>query len=482
MNSKREDAPAWERRYARKLFITDTIIVLLSVFGAQVIRFGFISTELEIQLADQNQFVLVYTVVSLTLIVAWLAGLMVGDTRDPKIFGYGSDEYRAVIRSTLMVFGLFAILSFSFKLEVGRGYLLVALPIGLGLLLISRWLWRKRLHRWRERYSHVYRTLVVGDPDKSAHIAAEISKNKYAGFGLVGAVTKSGNDGELLPGLPVVADYDGLLAAAVEHQVDTLIITSADSISPKRMRSIGWELERRGIDMIVTVALTDIAGQRIHTRPIAGLPLIHVEHPRFTGRKLFVKRMFDLIVSALILLVLSPLLLVLALLVRLGSRGPVFFLQERVGLDGRRFKMWKFRSMVADAEDRLPGLLDQSDGNGMLFKLKNDPRVTPVGAVLRKYSLDELPQLFNVLRGEMSLVGPRPPLPREVDQYADFEQRRLMVKPGITGLWQVSGRSNLSWDDSVRLDLYYVENWSMVGDMLILMRTVKTVLMPEGAY
>ncbi len=181
---------------------------------------------------------------------------------------------------------------------------------------------------------------------------------------------------------------------------------------------------------------------------------------------------------------LSPVLLVLALLVKVTSTGPVFFLQERVGLNGSTFHMIKFRSMVVDAEQRLQELsaLDRAEGNTVLFKMKNDPRVTRVGAFMRRYSLDEVPQLFNVLVGSMSLVGPRPPLAREVERYDVHVHRRFLVKPGMTGLWQVSGRSDLSWEDSVRLDLYYVENWSMVGDLLILWRTARAVVAKDGAY
>jgi exopolysaccharide biosynthesis polyprenyl glycosylphosphotransferase len=212
------------------------------------------------------------------------------------------------------------------------------------------------------------------------------------------------------------------------------------------------------------------------------LPLIQVDYPEFSGRKYAAKRAFDLIVSFLALVILSPLFLVLAVLVRRGSPGPALFTQERVGLNGRRFHMLKFRSMVVDAETQLPTLLDRSDGNGVLFKLKSDPRVTKIGAVLRRYSLDELPQLVNVLLGDMSLVGPRPPLASEVERYDEWTRRRLLVRPGITGLWQTQGRSDLTWEDSVRLDLYYVENWSLTGDVIILYRTIRSVARADGAY
>jgi exopolysaccharide biosynthesis polyprenyl glycosylphosphotransferase len=215
---------------------------------------------------------------------------------------------------------------------------------------------------------------------------------------------------------------------------------------------------------------------------VAGLPLIHVTTPTLEGGQRVAKRLFDIAVSGLLIVLFTPLMFILAMLIKADSRGPVLFKQERVGIEGAHFKMLKFRSMVVDAEERLADLAHRNEGNGVLFKLKNDPRVTRVGGFIRKFSLDELPQLFNIFGGSMSLVGPRPPLPREVEAYEQDVRRRLLVKPGLTGLWQVSGRSNLSWQDSVRLDLYYVENWSLAGDLVILLRTIRAVFHSTGAY
>lgn len=479
---KRHATPGWEKRYASKLLTTDALIVLASVFGAQTLRFGFAAEELQIPVSERMSLGVTYTLVSVTLATVWLLTLSIWDTREPTVFGTGPTEYKRLARATLMTFGAYAIIAFLIKAEIGRGYLMIALPAGLFLLLLSRWLWRKRLHRQRSRGLNSYRTLIVGERQKLRHVAEQILRDTPAGFELVGAVTEQGSSTQVLHSLPVVADYAHILEAVDQLHVDTVIITSTDNISPQRLREIGWELEARRVDLVVTAALTDIAGPRIHMRPVAGLPLIHVAYPEFTGRKFFAKRMFDLVFSALGLILLSPIFLLLAALVKFTSPGPVFFLQKRIGQAGRPFSMFKFRSMVVDAEDQLPGLLDQSDGNGFLFKLKHDPRVTKVGVWLRRYSLDELPQLANVFLGQMSLVGPRPPLPREVEKYEQWAHRRLLVRPGITGLWQVSGRSDLSWEDSLRLDLYYVENWSIMGDIVLLWRTVKTVTRPNGAY
>jgi exopolysaccharide biosynthesis polyprenyl glycosylphosphotransferase len=234
--------------------------------------------------------------------------------------------------------------------------------------------------------------------------------------------------------------------------------------------------------MILAPALTDVAGPRIHTQPVAGLPLIHVSTPKLTGGKKVAKRAFDIAVAGLLVTALLPLFGIIALLVRVTDSGPIFYRQERIGLRGTTFNMLKFRSMRVDADAELQRLLErQGSGDTPLFKVENDPRITPLGRILRKYSLDELPQLFNVLGGSMSLVGPRPQRDREVALYDDDAHRRLYVSPGMSGLWQVSGRSNLTWEESIRLDLYYVENWSLMGDVLILFKTFKAVFAGTGA-
>jgi exopolysaccharide biosynthesis polyprenyl glycosylphosphotransferase len=265
---------------------------------------------------------------------------------------------------------------------------------------------------------------------------------------------------------------------------NTIAVAGGDRLRTKAIREISWKLASGVEHLVLSPNLIDIAGPRIHTRPVSGLSLIHVETPRYAGTRRFLKETLDVLGALLFLVLSSPLLLAAALAVRLSTPGPIFFYQERIGLNGKPFKMLKFRSMVMDAEAQLDTLAVDSNGAGneIMFKLANDPRITPVGRWLRRFSIDELPQFFNVLLGDMSLVGPRPPLQSEVENYAEDVHRRFLVRPGITGLWQVSGRSNLSWDDSVRLDLYYVENWSVLGDLQILWRTARAVLGRNGAY
>jgi exopolysaccharide biosynthesis polyprenyl glycosylphosphotransferase len=351
--------------------------------------------------------------------------------------------------------------------------------------MASRWIWRQWLTAQRSKGEYSSRVLLVGSRASVAAIAKDLNRVPQAGYVVVGACIPGDTIGEYLLGkIPVSNNLEQLQATMEAAGADTLVVTSSDELPPERIRELSWSLEPGRQHLVLAPSLTDIGGPRIHMRPVAGLPLIHVETPRYEGLKRFSKRAFDILSSALLIIILSPVFLAAAISVRLSTPGGVLFRQKRVGLNGEHFSMLKFRSMVVDAEQQLTALTsaDRAEGNAVMFKMKNDPRVTPIGSFMRRFSLDELPQLFNVLGGSMSLVGPRPPLEREVAIYEHHVHRRFLVKPGITGLWQVSGRSNLSWEDTVRLDLYYVENWSIMGDLMILWRTARAVLARDGAY
>jgi exopolysaccharide biosynthesis polyprenyl glycosylphosphotransferase len=273
------------------------------------------------------------------------------------------------------------------------------------------------------------------------------------------------------------------VASVVDRfHADTVAVLACPEMNGTRLRELAWDLEKTGTEMCVASALLDVAGPRTTIRPVAGLPLLHVDHAELTGGKQLIKGLFDKVSATLALILLAPLFMVIALAIGVSDHGPVFFRQTRTGRDGKPFRLWKFRTMVVDAESRKAQLLADNDGHGALFKMRRDPRVTRVGAWLRRWSLDELPQLFNVLLGDMSLVGPRPALPVEVAEYGNHMLRRLAVKPGITGLWQVSGRSDLSWDEAERLDVRYVENWSLALDLQILWKTLSAVTRGSGAY
>jgi exopolysaccharide biosynthesis polyprenyl glycosylphosphotransferase len=319
----------------------------------------------------------------------------------------------------------------------------------------------------------------------------QLRRERYHGFDVVGACLPphwpgagpdaGWHDGQI-GDLPVYGTFDAVAHAVQTARADTVVVLSCPELDGDALRRLAWTLERDDIDLIVASALVDVAGARTTIRPVDGLPMLHVEHPRLSGSRRLVKTAFDRTGAGILVLLAAPLLATVALLVRLDSPGPVMFRQVRVGKDGREFVMVKFRTMHVDAERRLAELRHLNEHDGVLFKMREDPRVTRVGRWLRRLSLDELPQLFNVVRGDMSLVGPRPPLPEEVAAYPDDARRRLAVKPGMTGLWQVSGRADLPWEEAVRLDLRYVENWSLSLDLVILLRTVTAVCRGAGAY
>lgn len=457
-------------------------MIAWAVSGAYIVRFGFEPT-----FVVQGQEYL-YLWLSLGLIVAWWLMLGAWNSRQSRILGAGADEYKRVAAASLWLFGLVAIFSYVLRFDTARGYVGIALPVGLLGLILARYLFRQHLNVRRQGGESMSRLLILGGPSAVAHLASSLVRAKHAGYLPVAAYTPG--EQELQPlqpisGLPVLgkeAAVDSILAAIQDCRADAVAVSAGVQLHPQMLRHLGWELASRNVGLIMAPALTDIAGPRIHTQQVAGLPLIHVTTPTLEGGQRVAKRLFDISVSGLLIVLFTPLMVMLALLIKADSKGPVLFKQERVGIEGAHFKMLKFRSMVIDAEERLADLANRNEGNGVLFKLKNDPRVTRVGGFIRKFSLDELPQLLNIFGGSMSLVGPRPPLPSEVEAYEQDVRRRLLVKPGLTGLWQVSGRSNLSWQDSVRLDLYYVENWSLAGDLVILLRTVRAVFHSTGAY
>ncbi|KQP56666.1 sugar transferase [Agreia sp. Leaf283] len=482
-----EERPAgnWRERYARGLLISDILVLVWVVFGVQIAWFGFTTSDVAFS-GSLSDVALSYTAISVILTVSWTFMLGIFGSRSYRVLGTGTQEYRLITDSSVRLFGLTAIVAFLFQIDLARGYILIAFPLGVLTLIFSRWMWRQWLRAQRATGGYSSRVLLVGSEESTTHLARELARQPMAGYRVVGVCVPGGPVAGYMgdTAIPVFVSIDHLEEAMAASGADTVVITSSEELSAERIRQISWSLEPGRQHLVVAPSLTDIGGPRIHTRPVAGLPLIHVEMPRYTGAKQFTKRAFDVIAAALLLVGLSPLLGLLAATVRLTSTGPVLFRQERVGKNGSHFEMLKFRSMVTNAEELLENLQLQNrdKGNSILFKMENDPRITPIGRVLRRFSLDELPQLFNVFAGSMSLVGPRPPLEREVNQYDSHVHRRFLVKPGITGLWQVSGRSNLSWEDTVRLDLYYVENWSLTGDLGILWRTAKAVFSKDGAY
>lgn len=473
-------AADWMELYRFKVRFADAVIVVATVFGTQWAWFALTGAAIAGPVHPYERL-LSYTVVSALLAGAWYVALLLSGASGPRVLGTGTGEYRRVLSSTLHLFAVVVIVAFLTSTDISRGYLLISFPLGAVALLVNRAVARRSLWRARRNGDALSRVLVLGDDSESRRIVTELDRAPEAGYQVVGISGPGGRaqfsrNGEPIPHLGEVRDIPALLERT---KADTVIVASDASLPVDRVREISWHLEPGRQHLIMVPSLTDIGGPRIHTRPVAGLPLMHVETPRFTRGQRLLKRAFDIVGSGALLVALAPMFLILGLLVRASSAGPVFYRQERIGKAGRPFRMIKFRSMVPDADAMLLALLaEQGKGDVPLFKVENDPRVTPIGRILRKYSLDEFPQLVNVFLGDMSLVGPRPQRREEVAHYDSAAERRLIVKPGMSGLWQVSGRSALSWEDALRLDLYYVENWSLLGDVSILFRTFKAVLAP----
>ncbi|MGY2078754.1 sugar transferase [Modestobacter sp. SYSU DS0657] len=416
---------------------------------------------------------------------AWVLGMLVARTYEERFLWVGAEEFRRVFAAAVALLAGVGAISWAFQLELARGFVVVALPLATVLTLVQRYAQRRRVHVRRGRGDYLQTAILVGHRSGVLALHEQIDREAYHGYRVIGCClppSPLGAEVVEFDGVPVLGGLDDVLDVVRQYEVDTVAVLPSPELDGPVLRRLGWELEKTEAELLLAPAVTEIAGPRVRIRPVCGLPLLHMERPELRGVRRLTKEAFDRTAAAVGLLCILPAFFGLALAVGLTSRGGVFYRQERVGRDGETFGMLKFRSMVSGADRMVPDLAERSDGNGVLFKMKGDPRVTRVGKVLRRYSLDELPQLVNVVRGDMSLVGPRPPLPSEVERYGFDMHRRFLVKPGITGLWQVSGRSDLSWDDSVRIDVRYVENWSLAFDFMILWKTVGAVFRGSGAY
>ena len=467
------DRPAWETTYSLALVVLDA--ALISVAGYVALdRFG----------GAESVNGVPYAVLAALLAPVWVLVLAVGRAYESRFVGVGSDEFRRVSDASVRLLAILATVAFVFRVPLSRGFVGIAFPLGTVLLLLGRYAARRVLHRLRKRGQAVHRVLVVGARDAVEDVVRQMMLTPHAGMRVVGtcvpeterAVTVNGAEFRVY-GTPIEA-----ASAVAAAGADTVAVAGGWAMGADGVRRLAWQLEGSGVDLVVAPSLTNVAGPRITIRPVAGLPLLHVDEPEFTGFRRVVKGVLDRTLAALFLLLASPVVLAAALAVKVTDRGPAFYGQERVGRNGATFRIWKLRSMYVGADARVAELAEANEQDGVLFKMRRDPRVTPVGRWLRRFSIDEVPQLWNVVKGDMSLVGPRPPLPREVAKYGADVRRRLLVKPGLTGLWQVSGRSDLSWEESVRLDLHYVENWSVAMDAMILWKTAGAVLRGRGAY
>lgn len=460
----------WRRRYTAAGIVVDLVAALVATELALLVRFGSTAPQVYIQ-------------VSLALAPLWVVLIAMNRAYEHRFIGVGTEEFGRVLRAGVMLMSVVALASYATNAELVRGYVIIAVPTLVVSSLLGRHALRAWLHRERAHGRCVQRTLLVGSAPTVQSTAHRMRGHSNHGMTLVGACLSDVAEGAVAdPGVPVLGNLTDIQDAVLRTNADIVTVLPSALLSGEEIRRLAWSLESTGTELVVCSGLTEIAGARITVRPIANSSLLHVTCARLSGPSRVAKAMFDRGVALLGLVLITPALLVIAIRIWTADRGAPLFRQTRVGLNGREFTIYKFRTMIPEAESRKSYLAGRNENDGPLFKMARDPRVTPVGRRLRRYSLDELPQLLNVVRGEMSLVGPRPPLPEEVCEYGLDMRRRLLVKPGLTGLWQVSGRSDLSWADSELLDLRYVENWSLGYDLLILWRTARAVIVGSGAY
>ncbi|WP_445167131.1 sugar transferase [Mycolicibacterium sp. Dal123E01] len=464
-------------RHSKRMMLGDAAIICLAVASATAVM-----------LTRRPDVLATYAVVSAVVAALWMAALGLNGYRTRRVVGRGVSEYTSIALATLQLFGVIAICELLLHINLSRIYLVVAFSIGLSGLLLNRRHWRRVAATERSCAEHQVSVLVVGSSRAAADVAATFVRDPAAGYRVVGICTPAGPSvdersidvsGQTIP----VVGIDQAIADAVRHTgAHAVALAATEHLHPTEIRRLIWELDSLGVDLMIAPGLVDIAEDRLHSRPVAGMAMFEVTKPQHEGANSAAKRAFDIVFTVIAMIVVAPLFVVAALAVRLSSPGPIFYVSERIGFKGTTFKMLKFRSMVDGADAGASAMIDADGISPMFWKPKHDPRITGVGRILRKYSLDELPQFINVLRGDMSVVGPRPQVRREVDSYDYLVRQRLTVKPGLTGLWQVSGRSDVQLEDAVRLDLSYIENWSPIKDLVIIAKTIKTVLSGDGAY
>lgn len=463
----------WESRYRWAVIGSD---LLATVFSVLIVG-GFVTR-------DRGSLPLDLAVVTILVVTATVA---LNRGWHPTVLGQGAEEFRRLGRGlaaavVIMALGGLALDGLGGNLRDMRQWVFAVVPAIAVLAVLQRYQLRRFLHRARRAGRCLLPVLVAGGGDTVLDLINRTRSAPHIGWRVEAACTTGARTGADIDGVPVLGGLHDL-ARHVRHGRYRIVAVTADAYwTPSRLRQLAWDLEGSDTEMVVAPVLMEIAGPRVHVTGVLGMPMLRVAAPVFTGVRRMIKELVDRIGAALLILLFSPLIVAISVAVAIDSRGGVFYTQPRVGKDGREFTIVKFRTMVRNAHALRTELVSANEGSGLLFKMRADPRVTRVGRVLRRWSMDELPQLFNVLAGAMSLVGPRPPLPDESARYEPDVRRRLLVKPGVTGLWQVSGRSDLSWEEAVRLDLRYVEDWSLTLDAVIIWKTLRAVFSGDGAY
>lgn len=457
------------------LILLDSLMVGLAFSTAYLARFVF-DLPLLREVGSQPQL---YLQLSLLFLPVWLLAIAAEGGYTQRYLFIGSEEYRRLFHATAFAALGSTLITFLFKIDLSRGWMMLSWLFALLLLLTERYLYR----RWRQfqnrRRPPQHKVLIIGSNKEAAEVAKVINNASYLGSQVVGALNGIGRS---VKDIRVIGQVSNLKAKVAEVKPEAVVVIP--SALGAKAASVYSQLKDLNCHVYITPSLKDVVSSRVSIQPIGELPLIRVEKVTIDGLKGFLKRLFDLTVTLPLLVLLAPFFLLISVLIKLDTPGSVFFRQTRVGKNGRLFTCYKFRSMVVNAEAKLKELKKLNEAKGHIFKIKNDPRITKVGRWLRRYSLDELPQLFNVLKGEMSLVGPRPPLPSEVANYNEWEKQRLAVKPGMTGYWQIYGRAQdvFDFEEVVKMDLFYIENWSLTLDLYLLWRTLWVVLAGKGAY
>ncbi|MFC4858704.1 sugar transferase [Actinophytocola glycyrrhizae] len=462
----------WEPRYRRYVITSDVLVTILSAVAVG----GLLSVGGAALFKDLT--------LGFLSVVSVICSLAVNRAWHPTVLGQGAEEYVRLSRGMFAGAVALGLAGLATGVVSTRPWVFIVIPATAVVALLARYLLRQLLHRLRYEGECLLPVMAAGGVDTVRDLIARTKAAPHVGWRVdaICTVDGEGDSGMEVDGVSVIGTLDELADHVRRGGYRIVAITADPYWTPRRLQQLAWKLEGSGAEMVVAPTLMEVAGPRLHVSGVLGMPLLRVSAPAFTGVRRFVKGVVDRIGAVLLLTVGLPVMAFAAAAVAVDSRGGVFYKQRRVGKDGKEFTILKFRTMVRDADRIKKDLADANEGAGVLFKMRRDPRVTRVGAVLRRYSIDELPQLFNVLTGAMSLVGPRPPLPEESARYEADVRRRLLVKPGLTGLWQVSGRSDLPWEEAVRLDLRYVEDWSLALDAMILWKTFRAVLGGQGAY
>ena len=458
------------RVYATRALLLDLLVITIAGVAGFVLRWVI---PYSVELNDPTYVSLLFVVVA-----SWIIVLVMRGAYDTRILGVGSEEFKRVVAATATVFGAVAIVAFALKLDLSRGFVLITFAVGLVLLLVVRWGLRAWL-RHERLYGHfLHRTVVIGAGGAMTEIVDMLDRDPVAGFTVVDVIEEPTSD---VSADQLDAWLDEVMTRISLEDADTVAVAGSQALGQQVIQRLAWRLEGPRVDLLVAPNVGDVAGPRVTMRMAADLPLLHLDEPHLTGPKRAIKRTLDIIAGVLLFALFLPFMIVAAIGIKLTSRGPMFYFQERVGRGGQIIRIAKFRTMYVGADEKRGDVIGAPDET-ILDRYKRDPRITPFGRFLRRWSIDEMPQVVAVVAGTMSLVGPRPVLVDEMPLLGDADHRRHLTKPGLTGLWQVSGRKTVDWDERMRLDLDYVEHWSPALDLVIVAKTVKAVLVGDGAY